>query len=133
MTTIKTIVCYCMRGIWIASSSMASTAATVIVVGLKYYNIYLPRVCMLIDRCQGATSKSGLGVRKWRGDALLLIARWNICYYMESVQLVLYGGISRLPPISTFNYIFFVNCCMTGLAPPPPLDDTVKMTGLTLN
>jgi len=71
---------------------------------------------------------------------------------MESARLALYGGVSGLAPIPTYDYFVFVNCGVTGPAMPPPppppsgrrtgrwtshfvrlLDDTVKMTGLTLN
>ena len=129
------------------------TTDTVIVVGHEYYNTYLPRIRLLNDRCREATSKSGRGAGKRRGDAVLLVARRNVCYDMESARLALYGGVSGMPPISTYDYFFFVNCGVTGPAPPPPpssgvggrtadrwtshfirlLDDTVKMTGLTLN
>ena len=134
---------------------------TVIVVGHEYYAAYLPRVRLLNDRCRRQSAPSsgrrgggwggwGGGVGKGGGDAVLLVARRNVCYDMESARLALYGGVSGLAPIPTYDYFVFVNCGVTGPAVPPPpppgkrtgrwtsrfvrlLDDTVKMTGLTLN
>jgi hypothetical protein len=125
---------------------------TVIVVGHEYYGAYLPRVRLLNDMCRRSAPSPGRGGGGGGGDSVLLVARRNVCYDMESARLALYGGVSGLAPIPTYDYFVFVNCGVTGPAPPPLppppgggrtgrwtshfirlLDNTVKMTGLTLN
>lgn len=115
----------------------ASTTDTVIVVGHDYYDEYLPKIQHLNDKCR---------VIIGRRDSIILVARRNVCYDMESARLALYGGVSGLHPVSNYDYFVFVNCGMTGPSPPSTkwpgpwashftrlLDDTVKMSGLTLN
>ncbi|KAL3767782.1 hypothetical protein ACHAW5_000614 [Stephanodiscus triporus] len=138
------------------------TTDTVIIVGHEYYDSYLPRIRLLNDLCRRSYTSSsskgdGLGTGRRGGDSVLLVARRNVCYDMESARLALFGGVAGLPPPSYYDYFVFVNCGVTGPALPPLpssgeggrayrprrrrwtshfielLDGTVKMTGLTLN
>jgi hypothetical protein len=124
---------------------------TVIVVGHEYYNMYLPRIRMLNEERHRLCGSRHWGREGSGRDAIYLVARRNVCYDMESARLALYGGVAGLPHSSTYDYFFLVNCGVTGPPPRPPqasslsgrrswtthfielLDDTVKMTGLTLN
>ena len=114
----------------------ALTTDTVIVVGHDYYDEYLPKIQQLNDKCREIIDR----------DSIILVARRNVCYDMESARLALYGGVSGMRPISNYDYFVFVNCGMTGPSPPSAkwpgpwtshftrlLDDKVKMSGLTLN
>ena len=114
----------------------ALTTDTVIVVGHDYYDEYLPKIQQLNDKCREIIGR----------DSIILVARRNVCYDMESARLALYGGVSGMRPISNYDYFVFVNCGMTGPSPPSAkwpgpwtshftrlLDDKVKMSGLTLN
>jgi hypothetical protein len=116
----------------------ALTTDTVIVVGHDYYDEYLPRIQHINDKCRSIIGNSR--------DSIILVARRNVCYDMESARLALYGGVAGLRSISNYDYFVFVNCGMTGPSPPSTkwpgpwtthftrlLDDTVKMSGLTLN
>jgi len=114
----------------------ALTKDTVIVVGHDYYDEYLPKIQQVNDKCREIIDR----------DSIILVARRNVCYDMESARLALYGGVSGMRPISNYDYFVFVNCGMTGPSPPSAkwpgpwtshftrlLDDNVKTSGLTLN
>jgi len=114
----------------------ALTTDTVIVVGHDYYDEYLPKIQQFNDKCRSIIGR----------DSIILVARRNVCYDMESARLALYGGVSGVRPMSDYDYFVFLNCGMTGPSPPSAkwpgpwtshftqlLDNTVKMSGLTLN
>ncbi len=88
---------------------------TAIVVGHEYYGVYLPRVRLLNDMCRRSAPSPGRGGGGGGGDSVILVARQNLCYDMESARLALYGGVSGLAPIPTYDYFVFVNCSVTGL------------------
>jgi len=112
---------------------------TVIVVGREYYAPYLPWVRRLNRMCGRRLGRNG-------GDGVILVSRRSVCYDMEAAHLTLSGGVPGLRELSTYDYFVFVNCGVTGPAPPSArrtgpwtshfttlLDERVKMTGLSMN
>jgi hypothetical protein len=78
---------------------------TVIVVGHDFYDQYLPAVEQLDKSCHS----------QHRGR-VLLVARRNVCYDMESMRLVLYGGVNGLN-VDSYDYLMYINCGVTGPSP----------------
>ncbi|KAL3777325.1 hypothetical protein ACHAW5_005961 [Stephanodiscus triporus] len=114
---------------------------TVIVVAREYYAAYLPWIRRLDRQCKQAGSRG-----RTNDGRVILVSRRRDCYDMEAAHLTLYGGVSGLRDIASYDYFVFVNCGVTGPAPPSAnrpapwtshftglLDDRVKMTGLSMN
>ena len=115
-----------------------SVQDTVISVGQDYYEDYLPRIRAMQEVC---------AQQPHRGK-VILVPRRDVCYDMETVRIVFYGGVHRVD-VRTYDYFVYANCGASG--PPPQknsapqqrrwwthkftdlLDETVKMSGLTVN
>ena len=116
--------------------------------GREYYAPYLPWVRRLNRMCGRRLGRNGggVGVGGGGGEGVILVSRRSVCYDMEAAHLTLSGGVPGLRELSTYDYFVFVNCGVTGPAPPSArrsgpwtshftalLDERVKMTGLSMN
>jgi hypothetical protein len=81
---------------------------------------------------------------RW-GRRLFVVEREPLCYDMETMRVLMYEQQQMMPPLTSYRYLVYINCGMTG--PAPELShgwanlftkhlsnkEGVAMTGISLN